>query len=272
MVASNLACPACGGPVMNAPVVLCPRCGAPTHTLCAAGRPACARCGAALPYAAVAAALAVAPAAATAPVAPPAVAFTCPRCGAAAQVVPGVQQCSKCQGHFTLRAGCLVDAEARPPAFDPNAKRIKVRWAGGFAYHVGAVEAQGVVEGMADPVTGAIPMEQAGVAFGDIFTVAVWRKIDVVRLVIAGLLPVPLTLVFLYGMLRGTWGLVALAAPFGLISALMIYGAVGARACYARVAGRYRTITVRFDRPPRRRRRFHDELLRRAGIAPSPIP
>jgi hypothetical protein len=199
------------------------------------------------------------------------VALTCPRCGAAAQVAPEAQRCPKCQGLFTLRAGCLVDAEARPPAFDPKAKRIKVRSAGGFTYRIGAVEAQGVVEGMADPVTGAIPMDQAGVAFGDIFTVAVWRKIDVVRLIIAALIPVPLTLLCLYGVLRGAWGLLILAAPFGLLAGLMIYGAAGARACYARVAGRYRTITVRFDQPGRRRRRFHDELLRRAGIAPSPI-
>jgi len=182
-----------------------------------------------------------------------------------------VQRCTGCGGDFTLHAGYALDASVRPPPADPRAERIKVRSAGAVTYSMGIVEAYGVSEGMTDPITGLIPIDQSGVAYPDIFTIAVWRKIAVVELVVALLIPLPITLLTLWGSLHAP-GLLIVFAFFALILGLMLYRAVSVKANFVRVAGRYRTITVRFDRPLRRRRRFHAELLRRAGVAPSMIP
>jgi hypothetical protein len=52
----------------------------------------------------------------------------------------------------------------------------------------------------------------------------------------------------------------------------MLYLSLGLKAHMVRVVGSTSILTIRFDSPLWRRRRFHDELLRRAGISPSPIP
>jgi len=70
-----------------------------------------------------------------------------------------------------------------------------------------------------------------------------------------------------------TWlGMLVPLVFFGAITVLMLVRAIGTQRNYVRVAGVWRTITIRFDAPWWRRKRFHDELLRRAGIAPSAIP
>ncbi|MBI5478958.1 MAG: hypothetical protein HY906_08890 [Deltaproteobacteria bacterium] len=268
MLPPTLVCAVCGGPVAGAPVVLCPGCRVAVHSVCAVQRGACPGCGARLPGLVPGAPL---PEALAPPVPPPA-ALICPRCAAPAQPAAEVQRCSSCGGAFTLRAGALLDPTVRPPPVDPRAPRLKSRSASAFTYRIAAVEAHGVVEGMADPVTGAIPLEQTGVAWGDVFTVAVWRRLDIAQLVLALLFPVPVTLLSLWGVVTATpWWLLS-ALPFGLLAGIMLYRAFGVQVNRARVAGRHRTVTVRFDRPLWRRRRFHDELLRRAGIAAGPIP
>jgi hypothetical protein len=62
------------------------------------------------------------------PVLPPQ-ALTCPRCGAPATPAAGAQRCPRCGRSFALHAGALLDPAVRPPAPDPRAGRIKVRWA-----------------------------------------------------------------------------------------------------------------------------------------------
>jgi hypothetical protein len=52
----------------------------------------------------------------------------------------------------------------------------------------------------------------------------------------------------------------------------MIYRAFKIKVHMARIVGSARTIEVRFDSPLWRRKKFHDEMLRRAGIAPCAIP
>ncbi|HEY8038694.1 MAG TPA: hypothetical protein VIF15_02835, partial [Polyangiaceae bacterium] len=108
--------------------------------------------------------------------------------------------------------------------------------------------------------------------YPDVITIAVWRKVDVVRLVVALVIPLPVTILLVVGAVTAWLGLLVPAAFFAAIVAYMLYRALGLRAHHLRVAGVWRTITIRFDSPMWRRRRFHDELLRRAGIAPSAIP
>lgn len=143
--------------------------------------------------------------------------------------------------------------------------------AGVMTYRFGVLESLGVSEGQTDPVTGFIPMDKSGVAYGDIVSIAVWRKPDWVAFVIALLVPVPIALLSLVGALETPFFAVT-ALLFGSLGGWMIYLAMFFQRAYARVIGRYRTIEIRFDRPIWKRTRFHDELLRRAGIGPRPLP
>jgi hypothetical protein len=197
--------------------------------------------------------------------------MTCPRCQAPAQPSPAVQACGSCGKTFTLRAGRLLDPSVVPPQPDPRAPNVRVKSAGVVLYKMGEVSAFGVSEGVLDPVTGLIPMDQSGVAYPDIYSVAVWRKPDIVRLVVTLLITLPLTALFAVATFSSV-GFLILAVPFAALLAYGLWGALGRKVNMVRVVGAYRTVTVRFDGPWWRRRRFHDELLRRAGISPSPIP
>jgi hypothetical protein len=199
-------------------------------------------------------------------------ALTCPRCLASAVPAPGLQLCASCHGTFALYGGARFDPAVVPPPVDPRLPRIVVKSAGVVLMKRGMVAPEGVSEGTLDPVTGFIPMDQSGVLYSDVITIAVWRKIDAIRLVVALLIPLPITLFLVAGAVSAWVGLLVPAAVFGAIVAYMLYRALSLKAHLVRIAGPWRTISIRFDSPLWRRRRFHDELLRRAGIAPAEIP
>jgi hypothetical protein len=199
-------------------------------------------------------------------------ALGCPKCGVAAQAPTGIITCQGCGLPFALHAGARADERVVPPPFNPQAERVKVVTNGLVLRKMGLIAPEGVSEGTLDPVTGYIPMDQHGVYFGDIFTVAVWRKVDVLRLIAAAILPLPLGLLFVSLGISQSPVFLAFGLPFVLGTAWMIYRAFKIKVHMARIVGGARTIEVRFDAPIWRRKKFHDELLRRAGIAPSPIP
>lgn len=197
--------------------------------------------------------------------------FSCPFCSAQAKAGAGVQICSGCRKQFTLRAGARVDPEVKPPPIDMRLKRIKTTSAGAFVRTGSWVAPEGVLHGTMDPITGAIPIDQAGVLYTDIISVAVFRKLDVVRLVLLALIGAPI----MFGCLAATISIPPvgiLLMPLFLLFAWAFYATIAIQRNYARVCGSIRVITVQFDQPSWRRRPFHDELLRRAGISPSPIP
>jgi hypothetical protein len=199
--------------------------------------------------------------------------MSCPRCGAETAPARAPQRCAACGGAFALYPGYASDPSVVPPPPDQRRPRVEVKAAGVFQYRLGVVEHIGVSEGATDPITGLIPVEQSGVMYPDIVSIAVWRKPDWMELVIALLVPVPITLSLLaVAILNESIGAAIPAALFALLSALMIRRAMSTQRHFVRVVGRYRVITVRFDRPGWRRRRFHDELLARAGLPPAPIP
>ncbi len=200
---------------------------------------------------------------------PPPDALTCPRCAAPATPGPEAQACTRCGGAFALYAGAALDGAVRPPPIDPGAERVKVRSAAVVTYRIGMLDPQGVSEGMADPITGLVPIDQSGVAYQDVVTIGIWRKPDLVELFTALLIPTPIATLLLLGAVK-TPQLLVIALPFALVAAWMIHRAIVVQATFARVVGRYRAIKVRFDRPGRRRRRFHDELLRRSGVVATP--
>ena len=199
-------------------------------------------------------------------------ALTCPRCDAPARPAPGAQTCPSCHKTFGLYAGAQSGAPVVPPPIDPRLPTIVVKSSGAFLMKRGAVAPEGVSEGTLDPVIGMVPMDKAGVLYTDVITIAIYRKIDLVRLIVACIIPAPLGLAGLFWAVAVHPAFLVLGLPFTLIAAFMIWRATFVRGHFARVAGTYRMITIRFDSPAWRRRKFHDELLRRSGMPASAIP
>lgn len=195
--------------------------------------------------------------------------LACPFCNVAADAVRGPRRCNACGKSFATYAGCVVDGSVVPPVPHPGLPTISVRWAEVFTYSFAKLEPFGVASGMNDPVTGMIPMDQSGVLFQDVVSITIWRKIRWAQLILALLVPAPLALGAVS--LKSPGALIG-AIPFGMLAAWAIYLAVVVGANRARVVGRYRVLELRFDSPFWRRQSFHDELLRRAGMPPSPLP
>jgi hypothetical protein len=197
--------------------------------------------------------------------------FSCPRCDAPSTPSRAVQTCARCGGAFTLHAGAAHDPSIVLPPPNAIVPIVKVRSAGLATHHFGVIEPLGVAEGELDPIIASVALDKSGVAWGDVVSIAVWRKPDWVELAVAIVLAAPFSL----GLLAGSFalpGLLVVSLPLTLLTGWMIYRALKIQKNYARIVGRYRTITIRFDRPGRRRRLFHGELLRRAGLPDAPIP
>ena len=200
-------------------------------------------------------------------------AMTCPRCGAPATPSYEFGPCKACAGVIVLLLGRAVDGRIQPQA-TLNDPPIRVKSAGLVLMKQGEVGPYGVSEGTLDPVTGMIPMDQSGVGWNDIRSIAVWRKVDVMSVVAATMLPLPMGLLCIAIAIAIPSAVpAAFGLPFLFIAGYMYYRAIVIRAHWVRIAGVYRTITIRFDRPGRRRHAFYSELLRRAGVpATPPIP
>lgn len=199
-------------------------------------------------------------------------AMTCPHCGYPATPAAIAQTCGTCRGTFALYAGAATDPTVAPPPPHPGLEIIQVRSAGAATYSFGAVEPFGVAEGMLDPVIAVGEVSRNGIAWPEIVSIAVWRKLDVFELVIALFVPLPLgVLGWVWTVGAGVAGLVV-ALPFTALAAFMIHRAVVRKKHFVRVVGRWGAIRIRFDRPGWKRKRFHAELLRRAGLRDAPIP
>jgi len=160
------------------------------------------------------------------------------------------------------------------PAPDASWRKIQVKAPGVVLKSYGALEPAGIAEGNLDPVIGAIPIDTAGVAYGDVISIAVWRSIAWLDVAVAVLIPLPLAVLQFAIAVKAPAAPAALlgAVPYAMIAAFLLHRAFVTRACRARVAGRYRPITVRFDRPFWKRRPFHAEMFRRCGIETPPLP
>jgi hypothetical protein len=200
-------------------------------------------------------------------------AMTCPRCGAAASFALEPQRCASCNGTFALYPGRLSDSSVVPPPFDASARTIRVKSAGLVLLKMGEVTPHGIAEGTLDPVTGMLPMDQSGVLFGDVKSIAVWRNVDVTRIVAALILPMPIALVLIFATIAGApWPVLVIGLVFAAITAAMLRRAIAIGINRMRVAGAYRTITVRFDTMWNDPAKFHGEVLRRSGLPSSPLP
>lgn len=183
------------------------------------------------------------------------------------------QTCKRCGKRCVLRCGAMLDRNVVPPPYDPSLPRIVVKFSTWVLLKRAEVAPEGVSEGTLDPVTGLVPMDKSGILYADIQTIAVYRKVDVARLIAALLLPTPLALLTLFAAISSRApAFLIVALPLMLISAYFLWRTAILRGHFVRVAGRWRTITIRFDSPLWRRRPFHDELMRRSGLTPSAIP
>jgi hypothetical protein len=193
--------------------------------------------------------------------------LSCPRCSAPVDR-PGPQTCPRCGRAFTLYVGPALDPTLTA---SPSGPKLQVKSPGFFLMRYGVLDERGIAEGNLDPIIGHLPIDTQGIAWHDIASIAVHRAPAWTDLIVAVLVPLPITI----GL-----GLLAIEAPFAgvfaaifaLIAGFLIWRGYGVQACRARVIGRYRTIDVRFDRPFWRRQAFHDELVRRAGGSPGPMP
>lgn len=199
-------------------------------------------------------------------------AMTCPHCGYPTTPSGAPQTCTTCRKVFALYPGAATDPSVVPPPPNPALDIIQVRSAGAATYSFGAVEPYGVAQGTLDPVIAVGEVSRNGIGWGEIASIAVWRKLDIVELFIAILIPVPLALLFWFLTFATGAGFLAGALPFSALAAFMIYRAVGRKKHFVRVVGRWGAIEIRFDRPGWKRKRFHSELLRRAGLRDAPIP
>jgi hypothetical protein len=197
--------------------------------------------------------------------------LTCPRCGAAVRADSEAQKCGRCSKWFSLVAGPAMDGNVIVPPFDPSNRTYGVRWSVVFTYKYGALDPMGISEGMLDPVIGVQSISHAGVAYPDIVSIAIWRKLDWVAIVVAVLF-LPVALGCLAAALAKVWGLAIFGVGLGAAVAYLGYRGIVVGRCYARVVGRYAAVTVRFDQPASKRRAFHDELFRRAGLRAPQLP
>ncbi|HEY3452509.1 MAG TPA: hypothetical protein VGK67_39560 [Myxococcales bacterium] len=202
---------------------------------------------------------------------PPPHALQCPRCGAAAHPAGSLQTC-RCGLRFALFAGAFLDRSIAPPPPDPEAETIVVRGSG-MLRRYGKLEPDAVVEGALDPVVAWFPMTASRIAYRAIYTIAVWKQVPWRTVAAILLVPFPFTLILAAAyrsdpMLGVLVLLVAMAVlTLGSLASLFL-----AQRHHVRVVGARQTLHIRFDRPLVRRHRFHDELLRRCGLPPSPFP
>lgn len=193
-----------------------------------------------------------------------ATAFTCPKCNLAAQAGLEAQHCGSCGTRFLLLAGPAADPNVHPPPVNPNAKTVKVKTASAFVLFRGTVQADAIAHGPLDPVTGLVPISENAICYPAIESIAVWRKIDWSRLVVA-LVLLPLGLWALAASLS-TVGWLVVALPVLALGGFVLYRAVGLRANFMRVVSRDRCLKIRFDQPMWRRMPFLREALVRSGL------
>lgn len=201
--------------------------------------------------------------------------LTCPGCGDFATPKAGAQVCPRCQRRFTLTAGPALDPAAVPRAPNPMTTQLFVRWSIVVTYRVGRLDPLGITSGTLDPVAGIASLDEVAIGFQDVCSIAVWRRVAWTEVVAGCLVPLPVALFFLYCAVSvaakapgGAAVLGLLGLLFGVLAAFMLRRGLVVGRRYARVVGRWRELTVRFEKNPS----FYDELFRRCGLAAPPVP
>lgn len=205
----------------------------------------------------------------------PAVALSCPWCNCPSSPSPSPQECQGCRRAFTLSPGPALDGSVIAPPPHPSAFPIHLKWSIVVTYRFARLEEGGVTSGTLDPVVGMAPIDQVGIAYPDVVSIAVWRRLAWVDLVVGALVPVPIAMLFLWLTILAVpkaLGVAAICGAIALCFGLLAFtlfrrGAVIGRR-QARIIGRHGSVTVLFSQSPA----FHSELFRRCGLTAPRIP
>lgn len=205
----------------------------------------------------------------------PPLALGCPWCGLPSTPGPAIQSCVGCRRKYTLSPGPALDGSIVPAPVHPAAMRIALRWSIVVTYRFATLEPPGIHSGTLDPVVGIAPVDQTSIAYGDVVSIAIWRKVAVVDCIVATLVPVPIALFCLWvAILAGTKAIgvavvfAAIGVAMGLLAAWLYRRGLVMGRRQARIVGRWASTTVPFETSPA----FHEELFRRCGIARPPLP
>lgn len=132
----------------------------------------------------------------------------------------------------------------------------------------------GVTSGTLDPAIGMVPIDQVAIAFADVISIAIWRKIGWSDTIVGFLVPAPIALLCLWGAIAargapaGAVILAFIALAFGGLAAFMIRRGLVIGRRFARVVGRYGSLVLQFDKS----QALYTELFRRSGLVAPPIP
>src|SRR5262245_4986082 len=117
--------------------------------------------------------------------------LVCPECGVPAASVGG-QACARCGLSFVALPGHASDPSIVPSHPQSNQFQVQVKAQRLVLPHYGVLEPMGVAAGKLDPIVAMVPLDQSGVMYPHIVSLALWRKIDWTELVVALLIPIPL--------------------------------------------------------------------------------
>jgi hypothetical protein len=189
----------------------------------------------------------------------------CPRCEAPAMPAAGMQVCVHCKKPFLLVAGPRLDASRVPKTTDHKA--VKVTYSDGVMRYSATVENAGISVSELDPVTGRISMNKRTVAWADIATVGLYRRVDWVFLVaLVVLFGVPIVIPSLIGSFSLPW-LFLFSLPCAALFALGLKKSIGVgvqRMRVTPVSGP--PMLFRFDSPMRKRKKFLAGVVERCGF------
>jgi uncharacterized membrane protein (DUF441 family) len=202
-------------------------------------------------------------------------ALACPWCDCPAVPGPVAQSCAGCRRRFTLSAGPALDGSVIPAPYHPAAMRIALKWSMVVTYGFATLEPPGINSGTLDPVLAVAPVEQTSIAYGDVVSIAVWRKVAWGDCIAATLIPAPLSLLLAVSAILAVAKApgvaavcAAIAIALGLLAAWLYRRGIVIGRRQARIVGRWASARVPFDTSPA----FHEELFRRCGIARPPVP
>jgi hypothetical protein len=178
----------------------------------------------------------------------------------------------QCTQLCTLLAGARIDKSVVPNVA-PGAKTLKMKYADIALRHAAIVDDKGIGHAELDPVTGHIPMGTRTIAFGDVVTLGVYRRVAWGTLIASVLLYlVPVVLPLLYFSFVEAPLLLTLALPALALWVLAVRKAAVIGVQRMRVVGpRPEDVLVfRFDTPMWRRKKFLAAVVERTGVGALP--
>ncbi|PZR12298.1 MAG: hypothetical protein DI536_15455 [Archangium gephyra] len=186
-----------------------------------------------------------------------------------------MQTCAQCSRSFVLRFGALMDSSVVPPPPDPKAKELTLKAPGVALVSQAVLKPDAIGFGALDPIVGRFPIDEKGVRYAHLYSVALWREFSVSQSLVFFFVSLPLGLAMLAAMIasKGELGAILCSLPFLLLSVFHGYRVFHSKATRMRVIGfKDRNLDMTFIGGLGKRRKFVDEFFRRAGLQPVELP